>query len=74
MPDRLKKLRIFTGSGSLIALAIAAVMVLGIVGPSSAQFFNFGGYQQRPQPYRGGGGFGGGLVVGWWWVRWWLVW
>ena len=61
MPDKPRKLRIFTGSGSLIALAIAAVMVLGIVGPSSAQFFNFGGYQQRPQPYRGGGGFGGGL-------------
>ena len=33
MPDKPKKLRIFTGSGSLIALAIAAVMVLGIVGP-----------------------------------------
>jgi hypothetical protein len=37
-------------------------MVLGIVGPSSAQFFNFGGFQQRPQPQpqRGGGGWGGG--------------
>src|SRR5712664_944094 len=56
-----KKLRVFTGSGPLIALAIAAGMVLGIVGPSSAQFFNnFGGFQQRPQPQRGGGGFGGG--------------
>ena len=56
-----KKLRVFTGSGPLIALAIAAGMVLGIVGPSSAQFFNnFGGFQQRPQSQRGGGGFGGG--------------
>src|SRR6266403_1239904 len=55
-----KKLRVFTESGPLIALAIAAGMVLGIVGPSSAQFFNFGGFQQRPQPQRGGGGFGGG--------------
>jgi hypothetical protein len=54
-----KKLRVFTKSGPLIALAIATVMVLGIVGPSSAQFFNFGGFQQRPQPQRGGG-FGGG--------------
>src|ERR1700704_2309930 len=60
MLDKLKKLRIFTESGPLIALAIATGMVLGIVGPSSAQFFNFGGFQQRPQPQRGGGGFGGG--------------
>src|SRR5712671_3793114 len=60
MLDKLKKLRIFTESGPLIALAIAAGMMLGIVGPSSAQFFNFGGFQQRPQPQRGGGGFGGG--------------
>jgi hypothetical protein len=60
MLDKLRKLRIFTENGPLIALAIAAAMVLGIVGPSSAQFFNFGGFQQRPQPQRGGGGFGGG--------------
>src|SRR5712664_2877619 len=60
MLDKLKKLRIFTESGPLIALAIATAMMLGIVGPSSAQFFNFGGFQQRPQPQRGGGGFGGG--------------
>jgi len=59
MPDRPKKLRILTDRGPLIALAVAAGMVLGIVGPSSAQFFNFGGYQQR-QPQRGFGGFGGG--------------
>jgi hypothetical protein len=60
MPDRLKKLCIFTESGPLIALTIAAGMVLGMVGPTSAQFFNFGGFQQRPQPQRGDGGFGGG--------------
>jgi uncharacterized protein len=59
MPDKQRKLRISTQSGPLIALAIVAGMVLGIVGPSSAQFFNFGGFQQRPQPQRGGG-FGGG--------------
>src|SRR5216683_1636803 len=58
MLDKPKKLRIFAESGPLIALAIAAGMVLGIVGPSSAQFFNFGGFQQRPQPQRGGGWFG----------------
>src|SRR5580704_6469810 len=55
-----RKLSIFTERGPLMALAIAAGMVLGIVGPTSAQFFNFGGYQQRQQPQRGGGGFGGG--------------
>ena len=58
MPDKLKKLCIFTESGRLIALAIAAGMVFGMVGPTSAQFFNFGGFQQRPQPQRGGGWFG----------------
>src|SRR5882672_5946305 len=59
MLDKPKKLRVLSESGPLIALAIAAAMVFGIVGPSSAQFFNFGGFQQ-PQPQRGGGGFGGG--------------
>jgi len=61
MPDKLKKLSVFIKSGPLIALAIAAGMVLGIVGPTSAQFFNFGGFQQRPQPQRGGGWFGNGM-------------
>ena len=60
MPNSPKKPCIVTRSGPLLALAIAAAMMLGIVGPTSAQFFNFGGYQQRPQPQRGGGGFGGG--------------
>src|SRR4030081_3731982 len=55
-----RKLCIFTERGPLIALAIAVGMVFGIVGPSSAQFFNFGGFQQRPQSQRGGGEFGGG--------------
>jgi uncharacterized protein len=58
MPNKLEKLRVFTGSGPLFALAIAVGMLLGIVGPTSAQFFNFGGFQQRPQPQRGGGWFG----------------
>ena len=63
MLDKLKKLRVFAERGPLIALAIATGMVLGIVGPSSAQFFNFGGFQQQQQqqqPQRGGGGWGGG--------------
>src|SRR5258705_13513539 len=68
MVDKLRKLRVFPKSGTLIALAIAAGLVLGVVGPSSAQFFNFGGFQQqqRPQPQRGGGGFGGGWGGGGW--------
>jgi hypothetical protein len=60
MPNEQRKPCIFTGRGGLLALAFAVGMVLGMVGPTSAQFFNFGGYQQRPQPQRGGGGFGGG--------------
>ena len=59
MSDKPKK-GIFAGSRRLIALAIVVGMLLSIGGSSSAQFFNFGGYQQRPQPQRGGGWFGGG--------------
>ncbi len=36
-----RKLRMFTERGPLIALAIAAGMLLGIVGPTSAQFSQF---------------------------------
>jgi len=57
--DRQKK-SAFTVRGLLIALAIAAGVLLSVGGPTSAQFFNFGGFQQRPQPQRGGGWFGGG--------------
>src|ERR1700751_2880602 len=60
MSNRPKRVRVFTGSGLLIALATALGVLLSIVGPTSAQFFNFGGFQQRPQPQRGGGWFGGG--------------
>jgi hypothetical protein len=48
------------GRGALVALAIAAMMLIGAGEPTSAQFFNFGGFQQRPQSQRGGGWFGGG--------------
>jgi hypothetical protein len=54
MPNGPKGRSIFTERGRLIALAVAVGMVLGMVGPTSAQFFNFGGFQQRPQSYRGG--------------------
>ena len=58
MPNGPKGRSIFTERSRLIALAVAVGLVLGMVGPTSAQFFNFGGFQQRPQPYRGGGWFG----------------
>jgi hypothetical protein len=50
-------LKLFTETGPLIVLAVTIALVVGIVGPASAQFFNFGGPQQRPAR---GGGFGGG--------------
>jgi uncharacterized protein len=65
MPEEPKKLGIFTGRGWLIVLAVAVGLVLGM-GPTSAQFFNFGGYQQRPQPQRGGGWFGNEQRGGGW--------
>lgn len=60
--------KLLTETGPLIALAVAAVMTLGIVAPASAQFFDFG-FGRRPPPpqQRGGGGgffapFGGGFA------------
>jgi hypothetical protein len=50
---------LLAGGGTLVALVISAVMLLSVSGPTSAQFFNFGGYQQ-PAPQRGNGWFGGG--------------
>jgi len=56
--------RVFTESGPLIALAVAVALLVGIVAPASAQFFDFGGPPQRPPPRSGGGGFGGGFGGG----------
>jgi uncharacterized protein len=50
-------LKVLTETGPLIALAVTIALVVGIVGPASAQFFNFGG---PPRPAQRGGGFGGG--------------
>src|ERR1700730_17084603 len=53
--------RVFTETGPLIALAVAVALLVGVVGPASAQFFNFGGPPMRPQSQpRSNGGFGGG--------------
>jgi hypothetical protein len=61
--------RIFTESGPLIVLAVAVALLIGIVGPASAQFFNFGGPPRPPPPRSGGfnggngGWFGGDLFA-----------
>ena len=58
--------RVFTESGPLIAVAVA--LMVGIVGPASAQFFNFGNFGGPPRPAApvprsGGGWFGGDLFA-----------
>jgi uncharacterized protein len=60
MPKPTSFLRVFTETGPLIALAVAIALLVGIAGPASAQFFNFGGPPRPPQPRSSGGGFGGG--------------
>src|SRR4030088_2455199 len=67
MPKPKSFFRVFTESGPLIALAVAVALLVGVVGPASAQFFNFGGPPMRPQPQQrnnGGWGGGGGWVGG----------
>src|SRR5450631_3418766 len=61
MPKPKSFLRVFTESGPLIALAVAIALLVGIAGPASAQFFNFGDFGGPPQrqPQRGGGGWFG---------------
>jgi hypothetical protein len=64
MPKPKSFFRIFTDTGPLVAVAVAIALLVGISGPASAQFFNFGGWS-RPQPRSGGGGgwFGGDLFA-----------
>src|SRR5258707_6382467 len=50
MSKRKSFVRVFTESGPLIALAVAIVLLIGIVGPASAQFFNFGNFGGPPRP------------------------
>jgi uncharacterized protein len=62
MPKTKSFLRVFTEPGPLVALAVALALLVGIAGPASAQFFNFGNFggpPQRPQQRGGGGWFGG---------------
>ena len=57
-PSRMIKppsfLKIFTETGPLVVLGVTIALLVGIVGPASAQFFNFGGPPQRPAPRRAG--------------------
>src|SRR6185437_15890028 len=47
-------LRVFTDTGPLAVLAVVIALLVAIVGPASAQFFNFGGFDrpQRQAPQR----------------------
>src|SRR4051794_36804750 len=63
-------LRIFTESGPLVALTVAIALLVGVAGPASAQFFNFGNFgapprppQQIPQQRGGSGWFGNDLFA-----------
>jgi hypothetical protein len=63
MPKTKSFLRVFIEPGPLVALAVALALLVGIAGPASAQFFNFGNFggpPQRPQQRGGGGGWFGG--------------
>jgi hypothetical protein len=53
-------LKVFTETGPLVVLAVTIAMLVGIVGPASAQFFNFGNFGGPPRQQRGGFGGGGG--------------
>jgi len=66
MPEKSKNpLRFFTETGPLVAIAVIVALLTGIVGPASAQFFNFGNFGGPPRPpqgipqQRGGGGWFG---------------
>jgi len=52
--------RVFTEAGPLIAVTVAVTLLLGVAGPASAQFFNFGGPPRpQPPPQQRPGGIGG---------------
>jgi hypothetical protein len=56
--------RVFTETGPLIALAVVVAFLVGIAGPASAQFFNFGGPPRPPPQQAPRGGYGGGYGGG----------
>ena len=50
-------LKVLIEPGPLAALVVAVTLLVGIVGPASAQFFNFGGPPRPSQGFGGGGGW-----------------
>jgi hypothetical protein len=56
-------LKLITEPGPLVVLAVAVAMLVGIISPASAQFFNFNPFSSQPAPRQGGGG--GGRGGGW---------
>jgi uncharacterized protein len=60
MHKKISFLRVFTETGPLVALAVAIMLLVGIVGPASAQFFNFPNFGGLPRPPPRSGGYGGG--------------
>jgi uncharacterized protein len=60
MHKKISFLRVFTETGPLVALAVAIMLLAGIVGPASAQFFNFPNFGGPPRPPPRSGGYGGG--------------
>ena len=43
-------LRVFTETGPLVALAVSIALLIGIVGPASAQLFGFPGFGGPSRP------------------------
>ena len=52
-------LKVLIEPGPFAALVVATTLLIGIVGPASAQFFNFGAPPGPPRPSRGIGGWFG---------------
>src|SRR5262249_47655490 len=61
-PSRMLKqsrlLKVLTEPGPSIVLVVTIALLVGVVAPASAQFFNFGGWNRPSQPRSGGGWFG----------------
>ena len=58
MFKRRLSLRVYTEICLLSALVVMVALLVGVIGPASAQLFNFGGPPQRPQRIGVGGGGG----------------
>ena len=64
MREQKSPFRVLTESGPLVALTVGVAHLVGVAGPASAQFFNFGGWSQpQPQPRGGSGWFDGDVYA-----------